>query len=415
MRTLLCAALILGLLQSCTRDEPAPPPPGNSYIERLERRVEPWRGELAAMSESAARAADAVISRGRGLYIVGPQSSFAREACGRAGGLMLMQYYRPTTALEAGDVVLAACTGTEDTLGIADLNALLERARLAEARVILFGPSHLLNLPAQQLDGVQLLPRAPFVQDPAGPSPISIESVSNVIGMWAWTAQFVARCVEIGKMPAIYQNHAMPGGRDRTNRLKAAGPFHTDVTVRPEAVANLGARYLDHVQRSLRQLHDENQASFARAADLLTQVHEAGGRIDVAANAHLFPLEMQQPQNPSWLKPLGEPADASPSQALIVLEHMAITWPPPPAAPQATDVWVVSSALAPPREFNHPRRVYIQPFYPSADAVVTIDGYDVQILPTSGIMAAAVYWRIVESVISNHESGGELTRDIRSH
>ena len=40
----------------------------------------------------------------------------------------------------------------------------------------------------------------------------------------------------------------------------------------------------------------------------------------------------------------------------------------------------------------------IRPRWPFGDAVTRVSGYDVEILPSSGIVQAAIYWAVVASV-----------------
>jgi hypothetical protein len=46
----------------------------------------------------------------------------------------------------------------------------------------------------------------------------------------------------------------------------------------------------------------------------------------------------------------------------------------------------------PPEPASH--ILYLDPAWPLADGCVTVSGYDVPILPSSGVIQAAIYWTI---------------------
>jgi hypothetical protein len=47
--------------------------------------------------------------------------------------------------------------------------------------------------------------------------------------------------------------------------------------------------------------------------------------------------------------------------------------------------------------------LYIAPTWPLTDACVNVPGYDIPILPASGVVQAAIYWTIVSKAFPEHQ------------
>ena len=61
-------------------------------------------------------------------------------------------------------------------------------------------------------------------------------------------------------------------------------------------------------------------------------------------------------------------------------------------------VEVISGTDEPERGGPQPDYV-IRPSWPYGDSLVDVPGYDVKILPSSGIVQAAIYWAVVGSMV----------------
>lgn len=355
------------------------------YAMRLADNAAAWHAVLPRMQATAARAAADVIAGGQ-LYAFGPQPGFASEAGGRAGGLMLLRHYTPDTALTGHDTVLAAiCEGDDD----AELAALLAKARDAGAQVIVFGVT---ALPGAEAFSVQTAP------DLA--QPVSTESMSHVIGMWAWTGQFIAACVERGQMPCVYQSYLLPGGRERAAYLKqhGGGRFHEATAVQAGDAAKIAPAFLDAIVQALRQTWQDNRAGFERGGALLQAARAAGRPVAVCWQGHLFPAELEQPARPDWFTMLkaGDPPPDGLAGA-IVLEYQATPWETLAKLGELKVAVIWTCAQPPAADLTAlPDHVYLDPHWPTTDAVVDLPGYDVPVLPASGVLDAAVYWQLVE-------------------
>ncbi len=355
-----------------------------TYMDRLSRRALDWQKELSDIRAAAGEAADKVMAGGK-LYVAGPQPGFASEIKWRAGGLMLMDSDPKTLA--GMDTVIAA-TPARDNAGLKEL---LEAADKAGATVILFGNG---CAPPPLTHGkLRILPAKPF---PADPQRVSIESMSNVIGAWGWNAEFIAACVARGKMPGIFQSFGMPGGRQRSEALQECA-FHETSNVTAADAKDLGMRFFQKVADSLKTSLAKNRDGFGKAAEMIRACRKAGGAVRISGIGHMFPSELQQPQAPGWFSHVGSPTNRAPADVNVFLGYQVFPYELLKAAPGSRTV--VTSSDPPPAEFTaNPGNIYLDPCWEIRDACLIVKGYDVPVIPISGIMTSAIYWQLVDSL-----------------
>ncbi len=375
--------IALGLLLHAAHAAPAKAL-GNDYLSRLRATADGWKTELPLLEKSASAAADKVMAGGH-LYIGGPQKSFVEEASGRSGGLMLAKPLRAAAELQPNDVILAGATRTD---GAEELAALFQRAEASHAQVILFSDT---RPPGQKQVTVFSATgkSAPEVRLPG------VESVSNVIGMWAWTGEFVTACIKRGKMPCMFESTMMPGGKDRDALLRPL-PFHSHNVPHPEAVPDLGRAYLETASGALQQVAEKNGAAFDRGAALLKTSRDQNQPVSVMAIAHMFPVEMASNPLPAFIS--AAPKNVPPPGALVLyLGYQWFPWEIPVlTGPERGPSIITSSRHPTPDWLQDASHVYIDPCWETPDAVVKVPGYDISILPVSGVIQSAIFWELVE-------------------
>lgn len=372
----------------------------NAYIPRLIQRVEQWKTQLPAMAKSADRAAKGVIAGGH-LYLGPPHNSFTWEALGRSGGLMLIKLYRPTTKLTANDTVLAAIGDWDKPAARAKLKALTEQVNAVGAQLVMF--DSLGRYSPRNGKNVQVLPSGPWELLLPMRLGLPINSVSNVVGLWAWTGQFITACVNRGKMPCVYRSYGMPGGKERGKYLAKHddGRFHAVTDVTPKAAAHLAADYLAATEQALKNVwsHDD----FAKAASLLRKVHEQGGTVQVYYVGHMFPMEIAVPESPKWVHPVGsiaKPVEPGKNDGVLVLGYQKFPWQLAMDALTQGHPCIVTTSWPAPAEFTHQANaVYLDPYWGVDDAAVTLPGYDARVLTISGVIQSAIYWQLVEEAM----------------
>ena len=365
----------------------AGPAAGETYMERLGRRALDWQKELPAIRDSAAEAAEKIMAGGK-LYAAGPQPGFVSEIKWRAGGLMLMD--SDPKSLTGMDIVIAATTARDS----AGLEELLDAADKAGATVILFANGFAPPAPLKR-GKLRILPVEPFAADPRR---VSVESMSNLVGAWGWTAEFIAACVERGKMPGIFQSFGMPGGRKRSEALRECA-FHGTSSVTPGDAKDLGLRFFQAVSDSLKTALAQNRAGFGKAAEMIMACRKAGGAVRISGIGHMFPAELRQPQAPDWFTHVSSPTNGADNDINVFLGYQVFPYELLNAAPGRR--FVVTSSDPPPAEFTaRPGNIYLDQCWEIRDACLRLKGYDVPVIPISGIMTTAIYWQLVENLVN---------------
>lgn len=347
------------------------PPATENYLTRLQDTIARSRTNLVTVTKSAGRAAGEYLTGGN-IWAAGRQADFISEACGRAGGLMAIAPLGGSVPARH-DIVLYAFPGA---LGQEDLKR-LDQWREKGATVIQFS-------------------------SPAGVfgNHFPIDTVANVVDLWTWTGEFVAACTRLGQMPVLYQSYGLPGGPERGKKYQGKR-FHDDLSVKPIAPGVLGREYLDQIQRMLTKINATQMPKILQAARWWSDVPTASAT--TLFTGHMFPRHAQDPRAlrisdfaavPAWEdKEILDPGD--PPAFVLCLGYQF--------APQklldqakALGVKLVYSDVQPAQPPEPASNIlYLDPAWPLADGCVTVTGYDVPILPASGVVQAAVYWTIV--------------------
>ena len=346
-------------------------PAAENYLTRLQDTIARSRTNLATVTKSAGKAAGEYLAGGN-IWAAGRQADFISEACGRAGGLMAIAPLGGSPPARH-DIILYAVPGA---LEQEDLSR-LDRWREKGATVIQF------SSPAGVFD-----------------NHFPIDTVANVVDLWTWTGEFVAACTRLGQMPVLYQSYGLPGGPERGKKYQGKR-FHDDLSVKSIAPGVLGREYLDQIQRMLTEINATQKPKILRASRWWSGVPTASAT--TLFTGHMFPRHAQDPRAlrisdfaavPAWEdKQILDPGH--PPSFVLCLGYQF--------APQklldqakALGVKLVYSDVQPAQPPELASNIlYLDPAWPLADGCVTVTGYDVPILPASGVVQAALYWTIV--------------------
>ena len=341
----------------------------DDYLSELQHSIAQSRSNLATIVTSASRAAAEFVAGGD-LWVAGRQPDFIGEACGRAGGLMAIAPLGQRAPVKH-DVILYAVPSSFNT----EDSKSMDRWQEQGATVIKFS-------------------------SPAGlyRNRFPVDTVVNVVDLWTWTGEFVAACTRSGKMPVLYLSYGLPGGTERGKKYQGK-KFHDDLAIKPIPADVLGREYLDQVEGMLKKIRGAQMPKIIQAASWWGQATSA----TVMVTGHMFPRHAQDPRSaaPSTLIAVSawgdkDLLDAShPPQFVLYLGYQS--------APErllrqakATGVKLVYSDVQPADPLEPASNIlYLDPAWPLTDGCVTIAGYDVPILPASGVVQAAIYWTIV--------------------
>ncbi len=345
-------------------------PSAENYLSRLQDTIVRGRSNLATVTNSAGRAAAEYLSGGN-ILAAGRQADFISEACGRAGGLMAI------APLGGGiptrhDIILYAVPGALEQEDLKMLDQWRERG----ATVIEFS-------------------------SPAGvfENHFPINTVANVIDLWTWTGEFVAACTRLGQMPVLYQSYGLPGGPERGKKYQGK-KFHDDLRVKPIASGVLGREYLDQIQRMLAKINETQMPKILQAARWWSQVPK--GSATTLVTGHMFPRHAQDARAPQMSDFAAVPAwenkdllEAGHAPALVLCLGYQFAPQKLLAQAQALGVRLVYSDVEPAQPPEPASNIlYLDPAWPLADGCVTVPGYDIPILPASGVVQAAIYWTL---------------------
>ena len=334
------------------------------YLALLQNAVAEIRTNLTNRTQSAERAAAQFLAGGN-LLVAGRQADFIAEACGRAGGLMAIASLGQRAPTNR-DIILYAVPGA---MGGEDAN------RLGE----------------WQMNGVTVIKFSSTAGLYHGRFPV--DTVANIVDLWVWTGEFVAACTRLGRMPVLYQSYGLPGGVERGKQYQGKR-FHDDVTIQPLGGGVLGRQYLGQIQKMLGHLGETQSPKLRQGA----RWWDAAASSAVLVTGHIFPQHAQDPRAPSLGRivpvPAWEDRDLlEPGSAPGFVLYLGYQFAPRKLLGQAKALGVklVYSDVEPGQPPEPASNiVYIDPGWPLADGCVTVPGYDVPILPASGVMQAAI-------------------------
>lgn len=226
-----------------------------------------------------------------------------------------------------------------------------------------------------------------------------LDTVVNVVGLWAWIGEFVAACTRHGKMPVLYQSYGLPGGIERGKRYEDKR-FHDDLAIKPIGEGALGRQYLSKIEQMLNALEEGEMKKIQQAGEWWRQVSSESSLTLVTG--HMFPRHAQDPRAPAlskfaaaatWEKPeLGKERPLPP----FVL-YLGYQLAPDELIRQAkvSGTKLAYSSVRAAKSAEPSRNIlYLDPKWPLTDGCVEVPGYDVPILPASGVMQAALLWTL---------------------
>lgn len=377
------------------------------YAKWLSGAFEALRADLPAITASAEAAAKAYLPDSAGIAAQG-DLGFTKEINNRAGGIIRMQYADKVPADFKG-VILAYLR--EDTLD-QDVQA-INQFHTRGCHVVVFGGGGLLdearkrgatfdsavNTRAADHDGLFRVPA--LGQEPEQWSAATAPAAS-ILAAWTWQAEFVAACTRLNKMPPMFQSYAIPGSKERFTKLKDL-KFH-ETTPPPVPAGVSGKAYLHAVETSFRAVMKDDLQDIRDLAALVIRTRKAGGKAYFFAQNHAQLIAMSRPHEGPYLQPLNAngygmradvqigPGDlifaSGYSGPLLGKEHSKFRQQTLDKG--ATLAWTFA-AFDPEALATVPAgQIVIDQHWSPGDAVVEVPGYDIKIIPASGVMAEAV-------------------------
>ena len=375
---------------------------------------------------AAATIAERVIAGGA-LFLADGRGDFTSEGVHRAGGMMFLRAWSigSEEVLGPRDTVIvgvcnAAIAGTEDEKAERKLLTRLQDSRAAAIRLGP-GPSSQAGLAGDSAPRHELV--LPLLTTSLfGGETYPLVSLINISWLWVLTSEAVAAFSSAGHMPAMYQSIQNRGSTARNARARDGADSrglartHSVSAVPP---GRLGKQYLSALSASLRSLATTEAPAIEAAASHCADAVAAGRRVFPFLISHFPPHQWGAPGDPMLMQPPRPTSDGSVKPAEVeaaglesgdVFLLIGYVRRAGVAATRVkelggTIVECVTNDTAEPSDrttveeaTGAPADLYINPHWHYGDAVVEVPGYDVRVMPTSGVLQTAIYWAIAGSM-----------------
>ena len=381
--TLLSMSALLAALAFAASTATADAPSPATYLDSALALADHITATMPAITAAADSIADRMVA-GHTLWLGGSYEGFIVEGYYRAGGMMKAAWLKQPSDLKPGDALLL---GTVSASNPADA-ALITAAHQRGAFVVRIGPGRPdlgLALPCEPIGASNKLP---------------LISVGDTMMLWTLTGEIVGALTRRGKMTPMFESVLVPGGTARNaEHLKL---LWEPTCPAPQREGSLGRIYLWHLTHYLRDLKATQLPKFEQAGALIREAIAANHKVYLIPFGHLPPYEVALPPDPGVFTKL--PSDTNGKALAKVVQQgdlvVYIGYYELPAdlvdAAHAAGAKVVSFVAGTPDRFAGAMGadVNIEACWPFGDAAVEVPGYDVHILPPSGVMTSVAYWML---------------------
>jgi hypothetical protein len=340
------------------------------------------------------------LAEGGDLYIASVRPDFVSEGYIRSGGLMMLREYDSLRKPTPRDVVLVGWSNTtpEDDL------ALLNDLKNTGAFLVGIGPAS--QKLSTQVHAFLESTLPPPVILPFGAYPLV--SLQNLILLWSFTGELVAALTHLGQMPTMYQSVLVPGARKRNASLRG---HRFDKSIPPVQPKLLAETYLDKIKNCLHTVCAQEIPAIEQVAQACTEVRQNGNHIHAFLISHFPVHQIGAPGDPNFMAPItghsGEIPDLEelkqklhPGNLFFFLGYYRRPVQAYEVARRRTCqiVEIITGTDQPHPTGPNPDYI-IRPGWHYTDSLVPVSGYDVRILPASGILQTAIYWAVVGEMV----------------
>ena len=335
------------------------------------------------------------MAEGGTVWLAGDRG-FVLEGLNRAGGLMACKWLKKPEDLKSGDVMLYGLVRAAQPEDV----ALLQSAAQVGVLTLAFSSQ------PENIAGVRFLP----VPAPPADDPNRLPTISPVAAasLWTFTAELIGALTRLGKMPPMYQSVLVPGGRERN-------AAHLKLKWEPQAPAPierlvLGRTYLARLTNCWRTLQATQVGKFAEAGKLAAKAIRSGHTAWYGSLGHLPPELPGQIGDPGVLKPLNLAKPMNTPDKLgdfvkpgDVILYVGYYEPYGPWVEKAHElgakIVTVVSGTPERRAEDMGAEINISGCWPFGDALLDVPGYDIKVLPPSGVIQSAAYWMLVAETV----------------
>lgn len=378
----------------------------NSYAASVFQLLEKHRHAVPRLFDPANATANALIQGG--AFYLGGDKGWVAEGDGRAGGLMMVRPLSASNPPAKGDVVWLAYSAES-------YEQEAERAKELEGRgclVIAFGPKLASGTPhfSYWIDS--------FTPPTAAPN---FTLMGNIISLWTLTAEVTASVSRQGKTLTFFQSDSVEGSRLRNSLYGLVPPpgvwkskaekrglvFHTGVPqMAPVQPGVLSYEYLDYVQEMLENIQEWELPKIIMVGQQMSRQAAEGHPAALMLIGHMMPFAVDH--HSRLFRYLNLHTERSDLQShlqrggyFVLIGYVGVyldLWREVRGA-DATAVWIVST-LPTEVHFSQWGDVVIDQHWRIGDCAVEVPGYDIRILPPSGIAQLFIYETLIRAAES---------------
>lgn len=386
------------------------------YLSWLDSCIASTAADVPDLIPSAEAAAARYVCDGEQLGITGDEG-LVSEAYGRSGGFMRLSRLIRRVPSDWHGIVLCFPREWRLARDFEQIRRLLKTGRhvvvfvrrgiRARAEAASVRPHAWVNCHARAEGGL--------FQDAGGHWLVPTSPAASIVALWSWLGEFVAACTRLGRMPVMYESFDVPGARQRPERLRGL-KFHAEPPV-PMAAGHAANAYLKELTDVVGRFRSAERQNVRQAAAIAAKCVLVGRRLYVFPHNHtLLHGRIGGPHDPGHFKQLNRDwfrvrpmlrvdrgdlvlcigysriyagsdfsgfADAMRARGVLLIWSLAT---------YNRDPLVGTAGIL-------GDEMLIDQHWRCGDAVVECPGYDIRILPTSGVMAETVMWSVVSDML----------------
>jgi hypothetical protein len=357
--------------------------PVEAYFDRAQKLVAQHRRGVDRLKAPAELVRTALFAGGA-FYVTGSDAGWISEASGRSGGLMAVRGLSSPAAAHAGDVVwLSYSPATYDSQ-----RQIAAELQQKKCLVIAYGPRPASGVLAFEhwIDSL-----TPWSADQ------NFTLLGNVLSLWTLSGEVASASARAGKTLVFYQSGYRPEARTR-NPAYQGRTFHGpgEPLMEPVQPGVAARAYLDSVGQTLRDIRSHE-------LDRIIAVGKEMGRRSashpalVTATSHMMSHEFTG--DGKWFQ--AYKGDSNRLDAALGADGYLIwlgyyngipseLWDAVRRA-KAKAVWICVPKPGEKLDFEQHNDILIDQHWAEGDAAVSMPGYDVKILPPSGIAQLVIY------------------------
>ena len=393
--------------------QPAAPSGAHRYFDQTMKMLDAIENDLPAISTAASQAAQLYVEHDLRIGIAG-ERVFISELAGRCGGMMRLEDIRVPKDQEFKGVVLYGLRGNPS---LAEDVFWINYHHKNGSRVAVFGRKEVLarireKMNAQFEWGIEThaAPTGGLIAASNNRYLVPTDELGQVIAGWAWTAEFVAACTGLGKMPTMYKGYVFAGGKERAEKIGDA-KFHAE-SPRPVAAEQLAKIYFVEARKSLNAIRQNELNDILSLAAAAISARDGHKGVYLFAQNHATMWAFDGPHDANVFTRIGywksQRRDVVIEEGDLVFAHGYVgLWSGEDwkhyddslRAAGAKIAWSMGADAAKTYTFP-PGELFIDQHFADEDAVVPVEGYDINIIPVSGIGELMIYHMTCAEVLT---------------